>query len=116
MSRGGRKERLARHLCACARHWPRDNAEERRLWAALPFRDRDYWRFIADRALAFLNADDVAEERDAVRTAVAGLLDARFDQAGERLPGRPPPPPPTPTACGGCGTPRRSDGRPACRC
>ena len=57
MSRGGRQERFARHLCACSRHWPRDEDEERRRWDELEFSDRDYWRFIADRARKYIKTD-----------------------------------------------------------
>ena len=91
MSHGGRREKLARHLIACARKWPKDDAEERRRWAAQPEKVRVFWRFLAVRAIAFLQDDERREHEDEVRAEVGGLLDARFDQAGEKLPPRKPP-------------------------
>lgn len=72
MSRGGRKERLARHLVACARRWPRDEAAERARWDALSPEDRDHWRFLAARAIAWIAENDPEHPRGVVAALAAG--------------------------------------------
>lgn len=72
MSRAGKRERLAIHLCACARKWPNDGRDRER-WEELDHPSRDRWRFLAIRAIRFLQAE-AGFELDEAPADVAGPL------------------------------------------